>query len=144
MSPTDSRLNTAEFIALERLITIARDSACEREARLAAESIFTIRRGLQSEPESEAHQPPENMPAPAPETPDVAAASASPEPHAHNDKPLSTDELADLMIFLPHVKPQRFVHKHSPSHWRQVLQTQRRLNPTIARAIGPPTSSQAA
>jgi hypothetical protein len=143
MSPSDSRLNTAESIALDRLIAIARDSACEREARLAAESIFAIRRGLQSTSESEPPQTREVSALAVQPVADVAGAPASLEPQS-GDEPLTTDELAELMAFLPHVKPHRFVHKHSPRHWRQVLETQRRLNPTIARAIGPPPVKNAA
>ncbi|MFN7021739.1 MAG: hypothetical protein ACK4WH_10490 [Phycisphaerales bacterium] len=127
MIVTDPRLSSAESIALDRLAAIARDSVCEREARLAAEAIFTIRRLLrEAEPERDA------QPSTAPTTQSPAVRQP--------DVPLTTDELAQLMIFLPSVRPTRFHRKHTPAYWREVLAEQRRRNPDLARALSPPSN----
>lgn len=135
MLATDPRLCSAESIALDRLTRIARDSACEREARLAAEAIFAIRRHL-------AEAEPQRVPEPS------ATPSDAPIPRSRDvrepDPPLTTDELAELLVFLPNVSPTRFQRKHTPSHWRAVLADHRRRNPDLARALGPPSRSHAA
>lgn len=127
MLPSELRLSQAESIALDRLITIVRDSPSDHEARLAAVAIFTIRRHLESPAAAEHAHPPDPQPPASLPTP-------PPRPKPDNT-PLTPDELARLARLLPNVKPQRFLKKHAPAHWRAVLH---RHASTIA-PTGPPS-----
>ncbi|MCC6321494.1 MAG: hypothetical protein IT438_08695 [Phycisphaerales bacterium] len=115
MLASNPRFAQAEAVALERLITIARDSECEHEARLAAEAILKLCQACRL-----------SEPAPRPAEP-LAPARASAE------SPLSGDELSELAACFPSVKPQRFLNKHTPAYWRAALDRHRR-----SVATGPP------
>ena len=132
MLPADPRFVQAESIALDRLIAIARDSESDHEARLAAVAIFNIRRYL-DEPAAadDTVQPSAAQPSEAPPTP---------TPRRQSSSPLTPDELAQLALHLPSVKPQRFLNKHTPAYWREVLHRQ----PTFRAATGPPLTQRAA
>ncbi|MFN7020306.1 MAG: hypothetical protein ACK4WH_03130 [Phycisphaerales bacterium] len=132
---SDTRLSLAESIALDRLIAIARDAESDHEARLAAVAIFNIRRRCDDAAAANSSAPAEARPTQPPPPP------APPLGHSQAHAPLTPEELAQLALALPNVKPQRFLNKHSPAHWRDVLrrhQPRTTSHTPLSAATGPP------
>jgi hypothetical protein len=113
----------AQTLALTKLLLALEATDDPAEVRRLAQAILTINPDKFAEiaaAEPRAHPSPAATSRPQPSTPrpaapSAAAASSRPQP------PLTDDELAALQALLPHVKPDRFLRKHTPSHWREVL-----------------------
>ncbi len=112
--PTSAQLATtirrAQAIVLERLLKVVETCEDEREVRLAAAAILRMKI-------PDVHPEPESLQA----TTKPRKAQVPSNPNPAPQPPLSPDELAHLHYLLPHVRPERFIKKHSPSHWRALL-----------------------
>lgn len=120
--PTSAQLATtirrAQAIVLERLLKVVETSEDEREVRLAAAAILRMKLpDSRTEPETL-----QSTAKPRRVHPSIPANTPEPnQPDPALQTPLSPDELARLHHLLPHVRPERFTKKHSPTHWRTIL-----------------------
>lgn len=99
-----------------------------KEIRLVAAAVSRLKPAPvpDSKPPS-ALPPPANAPTPlaaSPTLPVGTPATASTTP-AKRQAPLRCEELTLLAMLLPHVDPLRFVKKHTPEYWREVIRRNR-------------------
>lgn len=104
------RLQDAKTEVLDRLLAIVRGSTSESQVRLAAAVILRL-----PVPEG-AEQQAEASPASTSARP---ARLGAPRPVVR--EPLTPTEFAALKALLPGVSPNRFLRKHTPDYWRDVL-----------------------
>lgn len=108
----------AQTIALTKLLLALEATDDPAEVRRLAQAILTINPDKFAE--IAAADPRTNKSPPA-TLPPQRTSPPSPAPSSRPQPPLTDDELAALHALLPHVKPDRFLRKHTPGHWRTVL-----------------------
>lgn len=137
----------AQTIALTKLLIALESTDDPAEIRRLSQVILAINPerftevGEASPPTTQSKPAQQSvLTAPAPRLHATSQPASNTHPITPRPQPaLTTTELAALQILLPHVKPERFLRKHTPDHWRAIL-----ANHAHAPPPSPSTTTRAA